>query len=326
MIVSCAAIVGTSPSHAPKCASGGNHVAIFLCTFNGERHLQAQLDSIAAQTHTGWSLWISDDGSSDGTLAVIQAFKARQPALQVHVVQGPRQGFAANYMSLVGSDAIQADYFAFADQDDVWLPGRLSASIQGLAGCGDAPALYCARTQYIDDAGQAIGESRPLPAASSFAHALAQNVCGGNTMLINPAARALMRRVPPGAVVAHDWLAYLLVSGAGGALVFDPMIHVQYRQHAGNAMGENRSLGARWHRLKRLYLGDLRHWTDLNLAALAHVQSALTPASLRTLEAFKAARSGPPWARWHHLGQSGVRRQGRAAQLAYSVALACNLV
>ncbi|MGE0331510.1 MAG: glycosyltransferase family 2 protein [Ramlibacter sp.] len=326
MIDSCADIVGIQPDHAPKCASEGKRVAILLCTYNGEQHLQAQLDSIAAQSHTDWALWISDDGSTDGTLALIQAFVERHPPLRVNVVHGPRQGFAANYMSLVHNDAIQADYFAFSDQDDIWLPQRLRASVERLHACGDKPALYCGRTQYIDARALVIGESRPPPAACTFAHALAQNVCGGNTMLINPAARALMRQVPPAIVVAHDWLAYLLVTGVGGTVVFDAAMHVQYRQHAGNAMGENRSVAARWHRLKRLYLGDLRRWTDLNLAALAHVQGGLTPHSARTLAAFKAARSGPPWARWRHLRASGVQREGHAARLAYSVALACNLV
>lgn len=326
MIVSCADIVGKQPSDAPTCASEGNRVAILLCTFNGERHLQAQLDSIAAQTHGNWALWISDDGSQDGTLAQVHRFKAQHPALSVHVVNGPRQGFAANYMSLVQHNEIQADFYAFADQDDIWLPQRLEASVQGLLPCHAGPALYCARTQYIDIADQAVGESHAPPAQCTFARALAQNVCAGNTMLFNNAARDLMRRVPAPTVVAHDWLAYLLVTAAGGEVVFDPRIFVQYRQHRGNAMGENRSLAARWHRLKRLYLGDLRQWTHLNLAALAHVHSALTPSSVRTLEAFKAARSGPPWTRWRHLHDSGVRREGRAAQLAYSVALVCNLV
>ena len=72
MIVSCADIVGIQAARAPKCASEGKRVAILLCTFNGERHLQAQLDSIAAQSHTGWALWISDDGSTDGTLAIVR--------------------------------------------------------------------------------------------------------------------------------------------------------------------------------------------------------------------------------------------------------------
>lgn len=326
MIVSCAAIVGKRPSCAPACASEGNHIAILLCTFNGERHLGEQLDSIARQTHTDWELWVSDDGSEDGTLAMVQEFKVRHPALRVNLLDGPRQGFSANYMSLVQHAGIQADFYAFADQDDIWLPDRLKASLNALQGCRDKPALYCARTQYIDASNQVTGESRPSPEEISFAHALAQNVCAGNTMLINSAARDLMRQVPARTVVAHDWLAYLLVTAAGGAVMFDPRVFVQYRQHQGNAMGENRSLHARWHRLKRLCMGDLKRWTDMNLAALALVRGALPPSSLRTLQTFESARSGRPWVRWQRLRESGVRRQGRAAQLAYSLALMCDLV
>lgn len=309
-------------------ASSRNRVAILLCTFNGAPHLLAQLESIRLQTWTNWSLWISDDGSSDATLAVVDDFMRRHGDLEVHVLQGPRQGFAANYMSLIGHGGIQAGFFAFCDQDDIWLPGRLAASVQGLSTGGDPglPGLYCARTRYIDEHGRVTGESRPAPAMCTFERALAHNVCGGNTMLINEAARALMQKVPAAAVAAHDWLAYLLVTGAGGFVVWDPRIFVQYRQHADNAMGENRSLRARWHRVWRLWQGDLRRWTDMNLRALESVRGSLTPASESTFQRFAAARSGPPWSRLARLKASGVRRQGRAAQLAYCAALICNRV
>lgn len=319
-------IVGSPARLSPQDASGRNHVAVLLCTFNGERHLAAQLASIAGQTHGNWTLWISDDGSTDATQQVVDQFQAAHPWARVRRVSGPRAGFAANYMSLVHQPGLKADYLAFCDQDDIWLPGRLEASVLALQGLDDTPALYCARTQYIDTQGKALGESRPVPAVCSFARALAHNVCGGNTMLINRSARALMQRVPGRVVAAHDWLAYLLVTGAGGRVVYDPRIFVQYRQHPDNAMGENRSLAARWHRLKRLAAGDLRVWTTANLEALGHLADALTPDSQATLAHFQAARHGPPWARWQRLRASGVQRDGRAANLAYRLAWAGGLV
>lgn len=319
-------IVG-SPAPTPRHSdSGGNHVAILLCTFNGARHLMAQLASIAGQTYADWTLWISDDGSTDVTLQVIDRFRAAYPHVRVRLVNGPRAGFAANYMSLVSHGEINADYLAFCDQDDIWLPGRLAASVKALNELDAGPALYCARTQYIDQNGRVVGESRPVPRECSFPRALAHNVCGGNTMLFNRQTRELMQRVPGVQVAAHDWLAYLLVTGAGGRVVYDPQTYVQYRQHPGNAMGENRSIPAKWHRLKRLAAGDLRTWTDANLQALDHVADALTPANQATLARFRAARSGAPWSRWWRLRTSGVQRDGRAANLAYRMAFAAGLV
>ncbi len=322
MFDSQASIVGSPAQGLPRSVSNGNHVAVLLCTLDGETHLPAQLESIAAQTHTDWTLWVSDDGSTDATLQVIEAFKNNHPKARVQVVQGPKAGFAANYMSLVHSPTLVADYFAFCDQDDIWLPKRLEASIQALRAAGPAPALYCARTEYINAAGAVLGESRAAPAECTFARALAHNVCGGNTMMVNAAARALMQQVPGNRVAAHDWLAYLLVSAAGGTLVYDPSIFVQYRQHPGNAMGENRSLAARWHRLRRLWAGDLRRWTDLNMQALDCIPGALTPENRMVLARFRQARAGAPWTRMQRLRASGVRREGAAAQLAYSLALA----
>ena len=124
-------------------------------TFNGERHLQEQLDSLAAQTHTDWSLWVSDDGSTDRTLDLVQAFARRFSPGKVQCIQGPRLGFAANFMSLLARPDLRGNYFAFCDQDDVWLPHRLAVTLEALASVHPhSPALACGRTEYMDEHGQ----------------------------------------------------------------------------------------------------------------------------------------------------------------------------
>ncbi|MBX3654362.1 MAG: glycosyltransferase family 2 protein [Ramlibacter sp.] len=304
-----------------------NNVAILLGTFNGERHLEAQLTSIAKQSHKDWTLWVSDDGSSDRTSEILRHFAIAHPDRQIHLLEGPRKGFALNYISLLRHPEIKARYIAFCDQDDIWLEHHLEAAIRQLAPLGDAtPALFCARTAYIDADGSPMGESRKIPVSYQFSNALAQNLCSGNTMLMNIAARRLLRDFASENVSAHDWLATLLVSGVGGSIVYDREIHVLYRQHAGNSMGENRSLRAHWRRLRQLKDGTLRRWTDLNVAALAAAESVLTPENLDVLRTFAAARQGPPWTRLTSIRVSGVRRTDRISDTAYKLALLCNLV
>src|SRR3954462_16018065 len=119
------AAVGLSPQISEE------HVAILLCTFNGQNFLAEQLSSIAAQTHTCWELWTSDDGSRDDTKAILQS-GAGTSERSIRICAGPSQGFAANFLSLGRRRSIQANYYAFADQDDYWEPQKLSVALDWL--------------------------------------------------------------------------------------------------------------------------------------------------------------------------------------------------
>ena len=87
-------------------------VAILLCTYNGERYLHEQLASFQAQTHVNWEVWASDDGSSDSTLTLLEAYKQKWPSEKLSIVRGPAKGFAANILSLTCKPEIEADYYA----------------------------------------------------------------------------------------------------------------------------------------------------------------------------------------------------------------------
>ena len=136
-----------SPSSSP---SSSKCVAILLGTWNGGPYLLPQLQSFAAQTHANWRLYVSDDGSSDETLAVIARFAATVPQ-PVEVIAGPRRGFAANFLGLARNPAIQGDYFALSDQDDIWHPDKLERAVAWMATApDDEPALYFSRTALIE--------------------------------------------------------------------------------------------------------------------------------------------------------------------------------
>ena len=102
-------------------------VAILLCTFNGARFLPMQLASFEAQDHQDWRLFVSDDGSEDSTLGLAEAFRKKHGADRVFIRKGPQKGFVANFLSLICDPAVNGDYYAFSDQDDVWLPSSCRA-------------------------------------------------------------------------------------------------------------------------------------------------------------------------------------------------------
>ena len=114
-------------------ASGpGPLVAILMGTMNGAQFLPEQLDSLAAQTHQNWFLIASDDGSTDDTIRILKAYQAKWPAGKLIIKEGPKQGFCVNFLSMACDSAIRAEYYAFCDQDDVWLPTKLVVALQNI--------------------------------------------------------------------------------------------------------------------------------------------------------------------------------------------------
>ncbi len=301
-------------------------VGILMCTFQGGRHVVAQLESIAAQTHPWWRLWVSDDGSTDDTLAILERYRSQWGPDRLTVVRGPSAGFAANFQSLTCRAEIEADFYAWADQDDVWEPDKLARALAMLASASSGvPALYGTRTLLTDADNQPIGMSPLFTRTPVFANALVQCIAGCNTMVFNRAARALfVRACAEGDAVAPDWLLCLLVSGCDGQVHYDPWPSVRYRQHGQNLSGSNLSLRGRWQRARLLMAGEFRGWVDANLERLARVSHRMPAHNLAVLNEFVQARQQRLPARMIGLWRSGIHRQTMLGNFGLAVAALFN--
>ncbi len=286
-------------------------VAILLCTLRGHDYLRAQLDSIVGQTHPSWVVWVSDDGSDHSTHAILAEYHNRLGGSRFTILRGPAQGFAANFLSLACNASIRADYYAYADQDDIWEPEKLARALQQLVDIpADVAALYCARTRKVDADNRDLGLSPLWTKAPSFANALVQSIASGNTMVFNRAARDLLIAAGPKIqVAAHDWWTYQLVSGSGGRVVYDSKPTVRYRQHLDNLIGTNGTWSARIHRAGMLLQGRFGNWSQMNIAALGAMRSHLTAENQDRLDEFSKARHGGLLGRLTAFRRSGVYRQ-----------------
>lgn len=287
-----------------------------LCTLNGAAHLEAQLASYLAQDHGAWDLWISDDGSDDGTEDILRAFaRDHGPDHGIHLIRGPGRGLVANYLSALCHPALPPEPVALSDQDDVWLPHKLTRALEALPEAEDTPALYGAQCLRTSADLTPLSPSRPPRRSPSFANALVQNVVSGNTAVLNSAGLALVRRagVPEG-LLYHDWWLYQLVTGAGGRVVVDPTVVALYRQHATNTMGAHRGLRAAATRIQQLLDGTYGGWLHAGQAALQARAALLAPAPRALLKDLGTVRHGP--ARMRALRRLGVHRQGAAGQAA----------
>ena len=302
-------------------------VAVLLCSHNGEQFIAEQLKSIVLQDYPNFSLWISDDGSTDSTLTIAKDVLDGS-TINYNIVPGPEQGFATNFLSLACDGKIEADYFSFADQDDVWVDNKISRAIEMLSSVpASTPAMYCSRTTLVDVNCNKIGESPLFSNPASFSNALVQNIGGGNTMVFNKAARDLLRAVGCSAnVVAHDWWLYLIVSGAGGVVHYDPESSILYRQHENNLIAANHTLGARLKRIMMMFGGTLREWTTTNTALLLENRQLLSEANQHLLHDFCIARGSWLLPRLIRFRMARVYRQTRMSNLGLFVAAIFNKI
>lgn len=290
-----------------------DRVAVLMGLFNGAAYLSDQLNSIAWQTYRNWSLIVSDDGSSDQGPRLVREF-AERTAKSVTVLNGPRHGFAQNFLHLLRAAGPTVPFAALSDQDDVWMPEKLEQAIATLQKVpNELPALYAGRTVICDAELRPLRRSPLFGLPTGFPNALVQCISGGNTMVLNRAALDLVQDTARHAagIVAHDWWIYQIVSGSGGLVTYDSRPMVFYRQHGSNIIGANDTPLATMNRMMKVFSGRFRKWNDANISALDSSSHWLTLEARETLGKFKEARGGSPYSRVRALRESGVYRQTR---------------
>lgn len=214
-------------------------ISVLLSTYNGERFLNQQLESLYDQTFSNTRILVRDDGSSDTTVELIEKERLQG---RLEVLPGDKNiGPAASFLELLSRSEADSGFFAFCDQDDVWYPNKLDRAIKILGAIdSDTPALYFSRLKYVDDENNFIKLS-PLPKVIDFGNALVENIATGCTVVLNRAARNLIVKSIPDKCLMHDSWCYLVVS-CFGKVVFDEQPSIRYRQHSNNAIGAATSL------------------------------------------------------------------------------------
>ncbi len=286
-------------------------VAILLCTYNGARFLTAQLESIASQDHTNWFVVVSDDGSTDQTCEILRKFQVEWPSGKLLIRNGPKNGFCQNFLSLACDSGIKADYYAFCDQDDVWLPTKLTLALNNIVKNqeGNQAYLYCGRTTYVDEKLRITGTSPLFSFPRTFRNALIQSIAGGNTMVFNQKTKEYLEQAGQVNHSSHDWWLYQLVTGVGGVVFYDSKSQVLYRQHKNALVGGSSSILARLDRISMVFKGQFREWSDVNISTLSSIQALLNNGSRETLELFQKMRNAPFKDRLRLMEVAGLYRQ-----------------
>lgn len=228
-------------------AAPANDVTIdIICSvLNGERFLPELLESLSAQTHARWRLWLRDDGSSDATVSLIQTAAARDSRISVLHVGGPRLGVAQAYGWLLERVPPDSEYVMVADADDVWLADKIERTLRAMRDAElnhgrSTPLLVHTDLTVVDEKLREIHPSfwaftaaRPEPA--SLRRYVVRNPATAPTIMANAALRKRIGRTPPEAIYQDWW--YAAVAAAVGHVVALHESTVLYRQHGANDVG-----------------------------------------------------------------------------------------
>lgn len=289
--------------------SVNRRMTVLMSTYNGEPWLDEQLRSLERQTWPDLRLLIRDDGSSDGTSDRLNAF-ASSSRLSCEVLLGKNLGVFGSFMTLLAQAGDDSSYYAFADQDDVWLPDKCERAAFLLGQVPDhIPAMVYTRLRYTDAMLRDTGLS-PIPTQSGFHTALVQNQATGCTVVMNTAARRKVLESVPEWALMHDWWCYLVVS-AFGQVIYDPHPSLLYRKHSSNVTPASPNWAAElWNRSKR-FAGDgeiARRVTDQAREFKQRYGSQLSEANRALLDGFLSAREKGVLGRVAYAATMPVRR------------------
>lgn len=209
-------------------------IAILLSTYNGEKYIEEFLASLRLQEWQYVTLIVRDDGSTDNTLNIL---KSNNDLFGLKILPSDGNiGSAKSFFLLLKEAGYDFDYYAFADQDDVWLPNKLSRVVSCFEMVSEAiPALYCSGLEYVDEDLRHL-KWHNVPRKVGFGNALVENIATGCTIVLNKSARQLILSKLPESCLMHDWWFYLVVS-CFGSVYWDDFSGIKYRQHENNTIG-----------------------------------------------------------------------------------------
>jgi glycosyltransferase involved in cell wall biosynthesis len=228
-------------------------IAVLLSTYNGEKFLGEQLDSLLAQSHKNFILVVRDDGSRDRTVSILESYAGDHPE-RIHLISrdGVNMGasasfaFLADYVlkskELLGLKSI---YMMFCDQDDTWFPEKieklLAAMLATEADNGSTlPIIVHSDLEVVSEQNMVIAKSlisyQGLEIErNSFPNLVISNLVTGCTALINEPLAEKALPIPEKAIM-HDWWLALVATAFGKLVYLDtPLVH--YRQHGNNTIG-----------------------------------------------------------------------------------------
>lgn len=211
-------------------------LAVLMATYNGEKYIKEQIESILKQDiNLDFTLIIRDDGSTDNTRNIIREYADTGKLV---FIEGENKGAARGFISLL-RDNPGYDYYAFSDQDDIWNKDKLQRAIIEISEI-NGPALYCTNCELVDSNLNNIGRNthRKKPHYTLESVLCLASCAQGCTSVFNKELASIVQNNDvPDVFIMHDSLLTCLCALIGGAIVYDEIPSMKYRMHGDNVFG-----------------------------------------------------------------------------------------
>lgn len=295
----------------PKCL-------VLLSTYNGEKYIEEQLDSLLKQEGIELDIIIRDDGSKDSTIPIINHIIENSTS-NIRLLKANNLGAKNSFFELIKkANEVNSvyDFYSFCDQDDVWCSNKLQNAINVLRNEDqNLPLMYCSTTQMVDSRLSHINKwpSPPIKNLSIY-NALVENVAVGCTTVLNRKALELIASSPPddlNKVIMHDWWAYLCIS-TFGKVIFDKDAYILYRQHSDNVLGgQTDNWISKWKKRFYRYFRGQNHYIISNQAKEFYrcYHNLLDEDKRRDLQHFIQIANKSGWARFIYAVRTPFYRQ-----------------
>lgn len=264
-----------------------NKVEVLMSSYNGAKYIKEQIDSILNQENCAVNILVRDDGSQDETPTILESL-ANKGLLTWY--QGENIKPAKSFLNLIVK-AKEADFYAFADQDDYWLADKLESACSKI-GLTDKPTLYFSQTQLVNKNLSKI-DTPILHPLLTQGESLVYAFATGCTMVFNKALRnILISNIPQDMPMLHDFWTYITAQAVGANIIFDKTPHILYRQHGDNAIGLGESRVKEWRlRIKRVFLIHKPERSNNARILLDTFQNRMTKDSLKRTRLFVKAKT-----------------------------------
>ena len=288
-------------------------ICVLMATYNGEKYLREQIDSILYQTYGNIKILISDDGSQDSTKYILMEYKKKFP-YQIEIINGPGKGLELNFFNLI-EKSHGFDLYAFSDQDDIWEESKLSRVIEYNRNYPvNQPFVYCSDTILIDQNSKILKQkNKKLTAYTKLEHVLGHNVATGNTIVFNESMRVLfpveLKYIDP---LGHDWLTFIYALMFHGQIFYDEFPSVFYRIHNSNNSGiKFNNLG----RLKLLWNwildGKLKRTNHQIIESIKLASNHVSPQVKSVIDNFELMHTAGIYTRVHAYLKSDINRRNK---------------
>lgn len=215
-------------------------VIVLLSTYNGEKYVKEQIDSILNQTYRNIEIMVRDDGSKDNTVTILRTYEKKG---KISLVCEENIGFMNSFFWLV-NNAKHADYYSFADQDDVWLENKIELAINSLNTYNEKePSLYFSDYDFYDENMNFIGHNKSLNYPLQIFYAITGKECAlGFSSVINYTLKEMVKNNTPDVndLYGHDFWFYLIALSTG-RVFYDRQVTAKYRRHSKNVSVINRN-------------------------------------------------------------------------------------